>query len=155
MISSICFLSRIWTGSMRVAGTNGTISGMTTSGWLMCESTDFIIVTDFVIYIGKIIFYRICFKHSHDKAVSEAAGDREEIPFEEAAAAADTVPKPDLEIWECRRCCSSLLQRPSLTVPDLLLYPMRKNLLPLWIPWWCWYAVFCSDHKRRIWCKAL
>lgn len=32
-----------------------------------------------------------------DKAVSEAAGDREEIPFEEAAAAADTVPKPDLE----------------------------------------------------------
>ena len=32
-----------------------------------------------------------------DKAVAEAAGDREEIPFEEAAAAADTVPKPDLE----------------------------------------------------------
>lgn len=32
-----------------------------------------------------------------DKAVSEAAGDREEIPFEEAAAAADKVPKPDLE----------------------------------------------------------
>lgn len=32
-----------------------------------------------------------------DKAVSEAAGDREEIPFEEAAAAADTVPKPDPE----------------------------------------------------------
>ena len=32
-----------------------------------------------------------------DKAVTEAAGDREEIPFEEAAAAADTVPKPDLE----------------------------------------------------------
>lgn len=32
-----------------------------------------------------------------DKAVSEAAGDRKEIPFEEAAAAADTVPKPDLE----------------------------------------------------------
>lgn len=32
-----------------------------------------------------------------DKAVSEVAGDREEIPFEEAAAAADTVPKPDLE----------------------------------------------------------
>ena len=32
-----------------------------------------------------------------DKAVSEAAGDREEIPFEEAVAAADTVPKPDLE----------------------------------------------------------
>ena len=32
-----------------------------------------------------------------DKAVSEAAGEREEIPFEEAAAAADTVPKPDLE----------------------------------------------------------
>lgn len=31
------------------------------------------------------------------KAVSEAAGDREEIPFEEAAAAADKVPKPDLE----------------------------------------------------------
>ncbi len=32
-----------------------------------------------------------------DKAVAEAAGDREEIPFEEACAAADTVPKPDLE----------------------------------------------------------
>lgn len=32
-----------------------------------------------------------------DKAVSEAAGDRKEIPFEEAAAAADKVPKPDLE----------------------------------------------------------
>ncbi len=32
-----------------------------------------------------------------DKAVTEACGDREEIPFEEAAAAADTVPKPDLE----------------------------------------------------------
>lgn len=32
-----------------------------------------------------------------DKAVSEAAGDREEIPFEEAAVAADKVPKPDLE----------------------------------------------------------
>ena len=32
-----------------------------------------------------------------DKAVSEAAGDREEIPFEEYTAAADTVPKPDLE----------------------------------------------------------
>lgn len=32
-----------------------------------------------------------------DKAVTEAAGDREEIPFEEAAAAADTVPKPNLE----------------------------------------------------------
>lgn len=32
-----------------------------------------------------------------DKAVAEAAGDREEIPFEEAAAAADTVPKPNLE----------------------------------------------------------
>lgn len=32
-----------------------------------------------------------------DKAISEAAGDREEIPFEEAAAAADKVPKPDLE----------------------------------------------------------
>lgn len=32
-----------------------------------------------------------------DEAVSEAAGDREEIPFEEAAAAADSVPKPDLE----------------------------------------------------------
>lgn len=31
------------------------------------------------------------------KAVAEAAGDREEIPFEEACAAADTVPKPDLE----------------------------------------------------------
>lgn len=31
------------------------------------------------------------------KAVEEAAGDREEIPFDEAAAAADTVPKPDLE----------------------------------------------------------
>ena len=32
-----------------------------------------------------------------DKAVSEAAGDRDEIPFEEAAVAADKVPKPDLE----------------------------------------------------------
>ena len=32
-----------------------------------------------------------------DKAVTEACGDREEIPFEEAAAAADTVPKPNLE----------------------------------------------------------
>ncbi len=32
-----------------------------------------------------------------DKAITEACGDREEIPFEEAAAAADTVPKPDLE----------------------------------------------------------
>lgn len=32
-----------------------------------------------------------------DKAVAEAAGDREEIPFEEACAAADTVPKPNLE----------------------------------------------------------
>lgn len=32
-----------------------------------------------------------------DKAVAEAAGDREEIPFEEACAAADTVPKPELE----------------------------------------------------------
>lgn len=32
-----------------------------------------------------------------DQAVAKAAGDREEIPFEEAAAAADTVPKPDLE----------------------------------------------------------
>lgn len=31
------------------------------------------------------------------KAVAAMAGDREEIPFEEAAAAADTVPKPDLE----------------------------------------------------------
>ena len=32
-----------------------------------------------------------------DKAVAEVAGDREEIPFEEACAAADTVQKPDLE----------------------------------------------------------
>jgi len=32
-----------------------------------------------------------------DKAVSESAGDREEIPFDEACAAADKVPKPDLE----------------------------------------------------------
>ena len=32
-----------------------------------------------------------------DKAVTEACGDREEIPFEEAAAAADKVSKPDLE----------------------------------------------------------
>lgn len=32
-----------------------------------------------------------------DKVVTEACGDREKIPFEEAAAAADTVPKPDLE----------------------------------------------------------
>ena len=32
-----------------------------------------------------------------DKAITEACGDREEIPFEEAAAVADTVPKPDLE----------------------------------------------------------
>lgn len=32
-----------------------------------------------------------------DAAVAEAAGDREEIPFEEACEAADTVPKPDLQ----------------------------------------------------------
>lgn len=32
-----------------------------------------------------------------DKAITEACGDREEIPFEEAAAAAATIPKPDLE----------------------------------------------------------
>ena len=32
-----------------------------------------------------------------DKAITEACGDREEIPFEEAAAVAGTVPKPDLE----------------------------------------------------------
>lgn len=32
-----------------------------------------------------------------EKAVDEVAGDREEVPFEEAAAAAESVPKPDLE----------------------------------------------------------
>jgi hypothetical protein len=32
-----------------------------------------------------------------DEAIDKAAGDREEIPFEEAAAAVDTVEKPELE----------------------------------------------------------
>ncbi len=32
-----------------------------------------------------------------EKAIDEAAGDREEIPFDEACEAADKVPKPDLE----------------------------------------------------------
>lgn len=64
-----------------IAGASGTTSTRKTRAQVEAENNE---------KIGQ-------YMEQVDKAVSEAAGDREEIPFEEAAAAADTVPKPDLE----------------------------------------------------------